>query len=132
MRRIKTDEVIKEFIDSKEALTKIELSKFIYGYKTSGQKGNPILIRWWIYALETKDWAKLKEYQKKKINDNNESRRVIDLEIVKRIYNTDPRVNNCGFKKFTTILKNVYGYKVSVKTVGNYLKQIRGIDGITN
>ncbi len=111
---LKSDEEIKDFIDSRKALTKRELSVFIYGQKS----GNPRVDKFWGYVLETKNWKDLKEYQRKK-------NRLDIFENFKKIYKKDKRLQENGIKNITKLLKEIYNIKLSYSTLSKYLNILR-------
>ena len=94
---MKTDAEIKEWIDSREAFTQNELSKFIHGYKINNNK---LTRKWWAYVLETKDWTALKDYRNKK-------NRLDYFERFYKIYKKDKRLQECGCRKAKKILKEL-------------------------
>ncbi len=118
---MRSDEETKEFIDSKEVITRTELSMFMYGYKKPSAECR--IVKWWDYVLQTKDWDKLKKYRTAKINHT-------DIPCdrynkIKQIYLTDPRLKNTGKRTTRRILRDVYKICLSDTTVSRYLKKIR-------
>lgn len=119
---MKTDEEIKKWIDERNVLTKIELSKFILGYKRVYDRDKR-LNHWWSYVLETKDWNALRKYKEEKINHSvgmNEHYRRF-----KEIYQSDLRLNGAGIKLTTRILNNIYNFNLSKTTIAGYLTRLR-------
>lgn len=117
---IKTDPEIKQWIDSREVVTKSELSQFIYGYNsTNTQKVN----RYWLYVLDTKDLAKLKKYAYDKETHNDRLNPI--LERIAGIYRTDPRFNSLGGKASYKLFNRLYGVDCNERTFQKYHKKVK-------
>lgn len=118
---MKSDPEIKEWIDSKEALTKNELGKFIYGYKASTV--SPKVEKYWLYVIETKDLMKLKKYAYDK--EQHKDRLDPILERIAGIYRTDPRFNSIGGKSAYKLFKRLYGVDCKERTFQKYHKKVK-------
>lgn len=117
---MKTDEEIKDFIDSREVLTRIELVEFIYGQKNKRHKtAFPKVQKYWLYVLQTKDMVKLRKYAEEKIRIGNHRK---DAERIRTIIAEDERFN-CGSKKASKLMNDIYNIRISRSIVNNYLKE---------
>lgn len=127
---MKTDSEIKEFIDSKEALTQKELAEWMYDNKW---RSTQRLYKWWDYVLQTKNWDDLKEYRDNKINNGNPKteERARFKEYLK-LYNSDGRISKNGKRYISKLLKEVYNFEIPYVTIGRYNKLIRGNNGFTS
>lgn len=119
---MKTDQEIIDFIDSREVLTRNELSKFIYGYKNTSLTK---VKRFWLYAIETKDLAKLKQHAYDK--ETHKDRTDLILERVKSIYTTDSRFNNIGGKSAYKLFKKLYGIDCNMRTFQRYHAKVQNV-----
>jgi hypothetical protein len=115
---MKCDNEIKQWIDEREVLTKNELSRYMFNCRTHG---NQRLRSWWNYVLETKDWAKLKEYNELKNRKGQPERFKKFVEI----YNNDSRFAKLGKRYTMRLLLELYDFKLSLATAGRYLREIR-------
>lgn len=119
----RSDAEIKEFIDSREVLTKCELVKFVYGENRYEKLKVKFINNAWNYALQTKNWQKMKEYQEFKIKFGNKSvyfPKLLDLS------KTDKRLFEFGKRKLVKFLNEHYGMIISLATAQRFLQQIRG------
>jgi hypothetical protein len=116
---MKTDSEIKEFIDSKEAITKSELCVFIYGYSGGSvhNKKSSMLNKFWDYVLETKDWKKQREHKEKKL-------KLDKFPAFKKIYKNDKRIRELGSTSAIKLLKIIYNMHVSRSTFSKYKKML--------
>jgi hypothetical protein len=119
----KSDLEIKEFIDSREVLTKYELSMFIFGVKDCNNLDDKKVLEFWHYTLETKNWKTLKDYQKSKIHIG---RPPLALTKLYELLKTDKRLAGYGKRKLAKYVNDMYGFKVSPSTTQKFLQQIRG------
>ena len=117
-----TDTEIKQYIDSRDVLTQKELSKFIFGYWSSGSKR---LKEYWLYVIETKDLMKLKKYAYDK--EQHKDRLDPILERIAGIYRTDPRFNSLGGKASYKLFKRLYGVDCAERTFQNYHKKVKSL-----
>jgi len=117
---MKSDDEIKEWIDSREVVTQTELWKFIYGYS----KGDytPIFTKWWLYVIEYKDLSKLKNYANQKIKDGRFNHELFNK--VKSVYDSDARLRDLGYRLGARLLKNVYGIEIAKTTYHSYKRKI--------
>jgi len=106
---MKSDAEIKQWIDSKEAITKKELSIFIYGYWKNSLR---LVKKWWDYILENKDWRKQREYKEKRIKNGS-----LKFPQVPEILKTDKRFFNIGVKKTVKLLKQIYNIEIGNTTI---------------
>lgn len=107
---------IKEFIDSREVLSKIELSKFIYGTKqTTTDRTN----KWWIYTLQTKDLEKLYNEKQKRITHPDPNK-----EKILNLIATDERLRNSGTRNQVKYLRQFYDIKINRNTLMKWRKEI--------
>lgn len=113
-----TDEEIKSWIDSKQAVTKRELSIFIRGYYSG--RNSPAMNKWLNYIYQTKNWLDIKKYTKEKIHNRNPH-----FDKIKDIYTKDPRLQNSGYKKGTKILNNIYNIPVTAGCYHHIHKQLK-------
>ena len=120
---LKTDQEIKEFIDSKEVLSKNDLGRFVYGHKASS---NSVINRHWLYVIQTKDLIKLKKYAYDK--EQHKDRLDPILERIAGIYRTDPRFNSIGGKSAYKLFKRLYGVDCTERTFQKYHKQVKCIN----
>jgi len=118
---MKTDNEIKEWIDSREVVTQTELIKFMYGYYTGVRKQK--FTEWWAYIIETKDLVKLRQYSTDKQLRGNRNMELFNK--VKSVYTEDPRLQQSGCKSGIKLLKTIYGIEVALTTYKAYLKQIK-------
>lgn len=109
---------IKEFIDSREVLSKIELSKYIYGYKKNCTR---LVEKWWLYTLHTKDLENLYNEKQKRINQANTRP---DKQMIIDLLKTDERLKNSGTRKQAEYLKKFYGISTSRCTLKRWRKEI--------
>jgi len=120
---LRTDKEIKDFIDSKEALTQKELSMFIYGYnsKTNSNK----TLRYWDYVLATKDLVKLKQHKISREHHTD----ILDpiIERIQGIYRTDCRFNSLGHKSAFKLFKKIYGIDCCESTFRKYHKKVKNV-----
>ena len=95
---MKSEQEIKDFIDSKEALTFNELQRFVKGRTT----GNPSELerRMWSYVLATKDCKTLREYKLKVYTHNIE----LSFDEFNKIYNKDERFQKYGRRRIRKLL----------------------------
>lgn len=119
---MKSDKEIVDFIDSKEALTKVELSRFIYGYKSTNTKK---VNDYWLYVIKTKDLMKLKVHAYDK--ETHKDRLDPILERIQGIYRTDPRFNSIGGKSAYKLFKRLYGIDCVERTFQKYHKQVKNV-----
>jgi hypothetical protein len=119
----KSDLEIKEFIDSREVLTKCELVKFVYGENRYDKLKVKFINNAWNYALQTKNWQKMKEYQKTKIKYGHKSTHIPELLKLSKI---DKRLLEFGKRKLVKFLNEHYGIIISLSAAGRFLQQIRG------
>ena len=115
---MRTDEEIKEWIDSREALTKNELYEFKRGHKRYGGRDNVWLKKWWDYVLKTKDWEKLREYREHKIENWN-----VNTDKYKRfheIIEEDKRLLVFGSRYLKKWLKKHYNLELARSTIQRY------------
>jgi hypothetical protein len=123
----KTDKEIIDWIDSKEVLTQNELMRFMYNstHNGGGMPGSGRWRKFWQYVLETKDWVKLREYRDAKMKvdwySNNHN-----YQLFKKAYGNDPRFKGIGKRKAKRLFEDIYKIKLSISTIGRYIKQIRG------
>jgi len=115
------DKEIKEWIDSKKVLTKIELAMFIYGDKKRARKAttNPIICKYWDYVLSTKKMKELRLYKELKINNGH---RREDADKIRSIIKKDKRFD-CGTKRGKKLMLDLYGIAISRHCIGNYIKE---------
>ena len=116
-----SDKDVKDFIDSRKVLTKVELFKFIYPKSKLNWHGGCRLERWWDYVLKTKKWKELREYRDNKISIGS-SRGI--YEPFMNIYNSDPRAKGAG-KRTMLKLCHLHGLNISLSTIQRYLREIR-------
>lgn len=115
--KFKTDEEIREFIDSREALTQQELAAFMWRLKRI--KNSPKFVKHWNYVLETKDWERLKSYREEKITCNRTKEHYLEfLDIVRK----DSR---CRGKRTTHKICKLHGLNLSLSTIQRYLREFR-------
>jgi hypothetical protein len=119
----KSDLEIKEFIDSREVLTKRELTEFIYGELKDYRLNSKFINNAWDYALQTKNWQKMKEYQKTRIKYGNKLTHIPELLELSK---TDKRLLEFGKRKLVKFLNEHYGIIISLAAAGRFLQQIRG------
>lgn len=122
---MKSESEIKEFIDSREVLTKYELVQFIYGERNRGELKANITRKFWEYTLATKDWKSLKKYQQLRIRIGGRPDFISKLT---KISKSDKRLLEFGRYKLTQLLKDQYNITISRATAGKFIKQIRGKD----
>lgn len=122
----KTDDSIKEFIDSKEVLTMRELVGFMYPentkYNWKRSYSNPRIAKYWNYVLETKNWAKIKNHINYKIKNGNFNRK--NFNKYKEIYDMDERIRTCGTRRAQRLLMNIYKFHLARSVISNYNKRI--------
>jgi len=118
-----TDTEIKQYIDSREALSKNDLSKFIYGYPRATT--TTLVNKYWLYVIETKDLMKLKKYAYDK--EQHKDRLDPILERIAGIYRTDPRFNSLGGKASYKLFKRLYGVDCAERTFQNYHKKVKNV-----
>lgn len=109
----KTDEEIKEYIDSREVLSKVELSRFVYGYKSIA---TALIEKWWIYTLQTKNLKKLHDEKQKRINHDANKQKILQL------LKTDLRLMNAGTRKQAEYLQKFYNIKVNRNSLQRWRK----------
>lgn len=114
-----TDTEIKNFIDSREALTQRELSLFIFGDSRS-LTCSAELTKWWGYVIDTKGLVKINEHRKQKITRGGEEL----FNLVKEKYNNDIRLRELGYKSGCKLLKKLYGINIGAETYRTYRKCI--------
>jgi hypothetical protein len=122
----KTDQEIKEFIDSSKALTMGELVEFIYGEKdsdTSRYRNRKKTQNWWGYVLQTKNWGNLRDYREKKIHEVN--RKVERFNKFSEIYQSDKRCQMYGKRRIRTLLNKVYNLDIPLPTLNRYIKELK-------
>lgn len=119
---MKTDEEIKQWIDEREVLTKIELSKFIYGVNGRNYVTKNKTNRWWNYALKTKQWDKLREHRDYKMNN---PRTDLRYKQVHDLMQKDIRFKDVGKRRAQSLIKSIYKLDIPLATVGRYLRKIR-------
>lgn len=107
---MKSELEIKEFIDSREVLSKNELGRFIYGYKNSHE----LTLKWWLYVLHNKNLVKLKKYQKEKETHNSQKERILGL------ISKDKRLRECGTRKMIKILNEIYNIKTNRRSIQHW------------
>ena len=113
---LRSEAEIKEFIDSRKVLSKIELSRFIYGYKNANKKTE----RWWLYVLQTKNLEKLYKEKQKRINTSSLHK---DKERILVLFETDERLKNAGARNRVKYLKQFYNISVERSTLQKWSKQ---------
>lgn len=121
---MKSDNEIKEWIDSREVMTMRELAAFLYG-KGNRSTGNPRFLLWWGYVLQTKNLTDLKLHRERKIITQG-GWGMVSPERVQRareIILSDPRLLASGYKRGLRILENVYGIKMSITTYKKIKRQ---------
>jgi len=124
---MKTDTEIKEFIDDREALTQSDLVRFMYN-KTGRITTGSVFLKnrcreWWDYVLETKDWIKLKEYKEDILKNGN--KKVERLEQVRKIYQTDKRLQEFGKRRIRNLLIEVYDLDIPLPSLARYIKELK-------
>ena len=123
----KSDFEIKEFIDNREVLTQSDLIRFMYNKTGRITNGTPFLKnrvkRWWDYVLGTKDWVKLKEYREHIINTGNKKGERIDK--VRKIYQTDKRLQEFGKRRIRNLLIEVYDLDIPLPSLARYIKELK-------
>lgn len=121
MRR--TDKEIKEWIDSKDVLTRRELTMFMQpGRKTRGNETNVRFCKWWDYVLKTKDWNKLKEYAADKVKSNLNKER---FEEFVKLYKSDIRIREYGKVRGSKYLKKKYNLELHPTTLKRYKEYVQ-------
>lgn len=118
---MKTDKEIKDWIDSQEVLTMMELYHFVCPWTKRNRPGKQERKRindYWGYVLETKDWGKLREYRNKKINRG--SFKQDNFDKFKEIYSSDKRIREAGKRKTKTLLNEVYNLNIGLQAIVNY------------
>lgn len=116
---MKTDQEIKDFIDSREVLTRREITEFIYGQKNKRDTTHTKVQKYWLYVLQTKDMVKLREYAEEKIRTGNQRD---DAERIRTIIAEDERFN-CGSRKASKLMNDIYNIHISRNIVNNYLRE---------
>ena len=124
---MKTDQEIKEFIDDREALTQSDLVRFAYN-KTGRITGGALFLRnrlrkWWDYVLETKDWEELRRYKEDILKNAN--KKVERLEQVRKIYQTDKRLQEFGKRRIRNLLIEVYDLDIPLPSLARYIKELK-------
>ena len=119
---MKTDTEIKEFIDSREVLSKNDLCEFVYGIRR-GYTSHERIYKWWEYVLRTKEWSKLRCYKEHKINNGNFG--VENFNKYKEIYDKDLRIREAGSRKAQKILENVYSFHLARNIIINYKRKVQ-------
>lgn len=117
---MKSEQEIKDFIDSKEALTFNELQRFVKGGITG--TSSKLERRMWGYVLATKDCKTLREYKLKGRTHNIE----LSFDEFNKIYNKDERFQKYGRCRIRKLLIEQYKKTVSSTTITIYLQRIRG------
>ena len=113
---LRSEAEIKEFIDSRKVLSKIELGKFIYGYKNTHQKTD----EWWLYVLQTKNLEKLYKEKQKRINTScihKDKKRILEL------LKTDERLKNSGTRNQVKYLQQFYNISTNRVTLTRWRKE---------
>ncbi len=117
---MKSEKEIKDWIDSKKVLTKVELTGFLYGEdKKRTYTNTTVTIRYWGYVLRTKNMKKLREYRDERIKEGNHRK---DCNFLRDIIKKDERFR-CGSRKAVKLMKDVYGIKIRRSVVTNYLRE---------
>jgi hypothetical protein len=119
---LRSDKEIKEFIDSREALTQRELMLFMHN-TMDFQIRYTRDLKWWAYVLDTKDWQKLKAYKHFKINEKNIKSG--HYNEYKKIYFKDERIRNSGVRGNRKLLKSIYDIHVSLSSIKRYRRYIK-------
>lgn len=117
----KTKQEVIDFIDSKKAVTQRELLFFYYNDVGRRINKNKMLLECWVYALKKFGYKKLADYREHKINNHFEHREKAFL----KIYKTDKRFKEIGYKKARKILLNVYGLSYGLTTIGRYYRKLK-------
>ncbi len=117
---MKSEEEIKDFIDSKEALTFTELQKFIRGYNSG--KIMRLENKMWDYVLATKDCKILRNYKIKRLTNNAE----LSFDEFNQIYNKDERFRKYGRKRIKKLLEEQYQKNIGGTLITIYLQRARG------
>lgn len=112
---MKSEAEIKDYIDSRKVLSKIELSKFIYGYKNAHYKTE----KWWLYVLHTKNLVKLYKEKQKRIYTSCIHK---DKERILELLRTDERLKNAGDRNRVKYLKQFYNIEISRPTLQRWRK----------
>lgn len=123
----KTDESIKEFIDSVDVITMRELIAFMYPYadkKSLSKRGysSSRIARHWDYVLKTKNWSKIKNHINYKIKNGNF--KTEQFNKYKEIYMSDGRIRSCGTRRAKRLLMNIYRFDLSRGVILTYNKRI--------
>lgn len=113
---MKSDAEIKEWIDSKDALSKLELGRFLYGYKNA----NNVTNKWWFYVLQTKKLTKLYQYKIDKINKAGIRN---DKEYIQKLLENDIRLKQAGTRNQVAYLKKFYNINISRATLMKWRKE---------
>ena len=108
-------------------MTQSDLIRFVYD-KTGRLAGGFLFSRnklrgWWDYVLETKDWIKLKEYKENIINNGN--KKVERLDKVRKIYQTDKRLQEFGKRRIRNLLIEVYDLDIPLPSLARYIKELK-------
>lgn len=121
---MKSEQEIKDWIDSREVLTRRDLARFMYESKLRpGTKSRPKFYRMWDYVLETKDWNKLKEYLTSKHSEGGKKNRDQDkFNAYKKAYNSDIRIRTYGKRLSQKILKLHHNLELGTSTINRYKK----------
>jgi len=119
---MKSDQEVIDFIDSKEALTRSEISMFLYG--TKQETGQSRIQKFWAYVLKTKDPVKLREYVTQKIVNGNRRK---DADKIRKIIKTDIRFHGCGAYMASKLMQSVYKIRISISCISPYLKEYHNV-----